>query len=119
MQNIRETIEELHSSLSDYIEATYHISASSLIAQRKKLLKRDGVIHRTPYLESTPKYKTGDSFADMAGLAPAALLLFERLSVPEGKLPRLIYDPPYKHQADSLRYNLIDGKNLLIMTGTG
>ena len=119
MQNIRETIEELHSSLSDYIEATYHISASSLIAQRKKLLKRDGVIHRTPYLESTPKYKTGDSFADMAGLAPAALLLFERLSVPEGKLPRLIYDPPYKHQADSLRYNLIDGKNLVIMTGTG
>lgn len=119
MQTIKETIEKLHGSLSDYIEATYHISAPSLIAQRKRLLKRDGVVHRTPYLESTPKYQTGDPFAEMSGLPPAALSLFERLSTPEGKLPRLIYDPPYKHQADSLRHNLIDGKNLVIMTGTG
>lgn len=119
MQTIKETIENLLDSLSDYIEATYHISAPSLIAQRKVLLQRDGVIHRIPYLESTPKYKTGDPFGAMAGLPPAAQTLFARLSAPEDKLPRLIYDPPYRHQAESLRYNLIEGKNLVIMTGTG
>ncbi len=119
MQTIKETIENLHGSLRDYIEATYHISAPSLIAQRQKLLDRDGVIYRTPYLESTPKYQTGDSFASMAGLPSAAEALFTRLSVPENDLPRLLYDPPYTHQADSLRYNLIESKNLVIMTGTG
>jgi len=119
MQTIKETIENLDGSLSDYIEATYHISAPSLIAQRQHLLERDGVIHRVPYLESTPKYQTGDTFGSMIGLPPAAQTLFSRLSSPSDGLPRLIYDPPYKHQADSLRHNLIDGKNLVIMTGTG
>ena len=119
MHTIQETIEKLHGSLKDYIEATYHISASSLIAQRKELLNRDGVIYRIPYLESTPKYETGDAFASMAGLPPAARELFARLSVPEGDLPRLIYDPPYSHQSESLRQSLINGKNLVIMTGTG
>lgn len=119
MQTIKETIENLHDSLSDYIEATYHISAPSLIAQRQHLLERDGVIHRVPYLESTPKYQTGDTFGSMIGLPPAAQTLFSRLSSPTDDLPRLIYDPPYKHQAESLRHNLIDGKNLVIMTGTG
>lgn len=119
MQTIQETIKQLHGSLQDYIEATYHISAPSLIAQRKALLDRDGVIYRIPYLESTPRYKTGDTFATMAGLPQAAQELFARLSEPEGNLPRLIYDPPYSHQADSIRHNLIDGKNLVIMTGTG
>ena len=119
MQTIEETIHKLHGALSDYIEATYHISASSLIAQRKELLDLDGVIHRIPYLESTPKYEPGDSFASMAGLPLAAQELFARLSAEKGDLPRLIYDPPYKHQTESLRHNLIDDKNLVIMTGTG
>ncbi len=119
MQTIKETIEKLHGSLSDYIEATYHISAPSLIAQRQALLKRDGVIHRIPYLESTPKYQTGDKFGLMPGLPPSAKTLFESLSAAKDGMPRLIYDPPYKHQAESLRHNLVGGKNLVIMTGTG
>jgi len=119
MQTIQETIKQLHGSLQDYIEATYHISAPSLIAQRKALLDRDGVIYRIPYIESTPRYETGDTFSTMAGLPQAAQELFARLSTPEGNLPRLIYDPPYRHQTDSIRHNLIDGKNLVIMTGTG
>lgn len=119
MQTIKETIENLHGSLSDYIEATYHISAPSLIAQRQALLKRDGVIHRIPYLESTPKYQTGDKFGLMPGLPPSAKTLFKSLSAAKDGMPRLIYDPPYKHQAESLRHNLVEGKNLVIMTGTG
>ena len=119
MQTIEATIRKLHESLRDYIEATYHISAPSLIKQRKELLDSDGVIHRTPYLESTPKYLTSEPFASMTDLPPAAQDLFARLSADEGDLQRLIYDPPYRHQAESLQYNLIEGKNLVIMTGTG
>ena len=62
MQTIKQTIDNLHGALKDYIEATYHISAPSLIAQRKALLNRDGVIYRTPYLESTPKYNPVSGF---------------------------------------------------------
>ncbi len=119
MQTIQETIEQLHGTLCDYIEATYHVSARSLIAQRKRLLDRPGVIHQIPYLESTPRYRTGKRFSDMAGLSPAVLEAFLTLSRPEGDLPRLIYDPPYQHQSEAIDGTLVRGSNLIITTGTG
>ncbi len=119
MQTVQQTINQLHGSLQDYIEATYHISAPSLIAQRKDLLGRPGVIHQLPYLESTPRYQNGQTFAAMEGLPAAALKVLSRLTEPEGDLPKLLYDPPYKHQSEAIRFSLIEGKNLVIMTGTG
>ena len=119
MHTVQQSIEQLHGALRDYIEATYHISAKSLIARRKELLNRPGVIHQIPYLESTPRYETGECFSDMAGLDPAALEAYRAVSNPQGDLPRLIYDPPYEHQSEAVRGSLIDGRNLIIMTGTG
>ena len=119
MQTIQETIEQLHGALSDYIEATYHISARSLISQRKSLLDKPAGIYQIPYLESTPRYETGENFANMEGLPQAALEAYLAVSEPEGDLPRLIHDPPYTHQADAIRECLINGKNLVIMTRTG
>ena len=118
-QTIKETIKQLHSSLRDYIEATYHISSSALIEQRKELLDRPGVIHQIPYIESTPRYQSGERFAAIKGLPPAALKAYSVLTTPDGDLPALLYDPPYKHQSEAIRLSLVDGKNLLIMTGTG
>ena len=119
MPTIQQSIEQLHSALRDYIEATYHISAKSLIERRKALLDRPGVIHQVPYLESTPRYETGERFSDMTGLSSAALKAYLAVSNPQGDLSRLIYDPPYKHQSEAIRGSLIDGRNLIIMTGTG
>ena len=119
MQTIHETIKQLHAALTEYIEATYHISAPTLIAQRQELLARPEVIHQVPYLESTPRYETGERFEHMDGLSPAALEVFTLLSRAEGDLPRLLYDPPYKHQSESIINTLIHGKNLVVMTGTG
>ena len=119
METIQETIEQLHGALSDYIEATYHISARSLISQRKSLLDKPAGIYQIPYLESTPRYETGENFANMEGLPQPALEAYLAVSEPEGDLPRLIHDPPYIHQADAIRDCLINGKNLVIMTGTG
>ena len=118
-KTIQETISELHGSLRDYIEATYHVSAASLIRQREELLQEPGVIHQIPYLESTPRYQTGETFAEMKGLPEAALAVYAALSKPKGELDRIFYDPPYKHQSESVRHCLIDGKNVIIMTGTG
>ena len=70
---------------------------------------------RTPYAGVRTRQKDSTRLQSF----DKAREVFARLSAPEGGLPRLIYDPPYRHQAESLRYNLIDGKNLVIMTGTG
>ena len=99
MRTIQQSIEQLHGTLRDYIEATYHISDKSLIAQRKALLACPGVIHQVPYIESTPRYETGEHFSEMAGLSPAALEAYLAVSNQQSDLPRLIYDPPYKHQS--------------------
>ena len=48
---IQETIDELRSTLTDYIEATYHIGHPLLLAQRKRLLAQSGGIFQIPYLE--------------------------------------------------------------------
>lgn len=119
MQTIQESIEQLHRALCDYIEATYHISSSTLIARRKELLNRPGVIHQVPYVESTPRYQTSAGFASMTGLQPAARDAYLVASEPDGDLPRLVYDPPYQHQWDAIHGSLVSGKNLVIMTGTG
>jgi len=87
-QTVKETIRQLHDSLRDYIEATYHISSPPLIEQRKELLDRPGVIHQIPYIESTPRYQSGEKFAAIHGIPKAALAAFSALSQPEGELPR-------------------------------
>lgn len=119
MQTIHETIRQLHASLAEYIEATYHISAPTLVAQRQELLAKPAVIHQIPYFESTPRYETGERFEAMDGLPPAALEVFTVLAKADGNLPRLLYDHPYKHQSEAIASTLIRGKNLVVMTGTG
>ena len=115
---IIETIQQMHGALQDYIEATYHISDPTLVAQRQNILQTPGVIHQRPYLESTPRYKTGTAFKDL-GLNPATLEIFGTVSEPDGDLRRLIYDPPYEHQAVSTKLSLVDGRSLVVTTGTG
>ena len=115
---IGETIQQLHRALRDYIEATYHVSHRTIVDQRSALLDQVGVIHQRPYLESTPRYKPGKNFADL-GLPPATLDIFTSVSAPKGDLGLLIHDPPYQHQALSTQLSLVDGRSLVVMTGTG
>lgn len=115
---IGETIQQLQRALRDYIEATYHVSHPMLVAQRRRLLEEPGVIYQKPYLESTPRYKAGVAFRDL-GLDPAALEVFSVVSRREGDLELLLHDPPYEHQALSTKLSLVEGRSLVVMTGTG
>src|SRR3569832_537376 len=116
---IQEAIQQLHAALRDYIEATYHISAPALIEQRRQLLNHAGVIHQIPFIESTPRYRSGTAFAQMQGLSAAALEIYTKLATEDTKHKAILYDPPYKHQSEAIHNSLIEGRNLLIMTGTG
>ena len=115
---IGETIQQLHQALQDYVEAAYHVSHPKLVAQRRRVLKEPGVIHQRPYLESTPRYETGKAFRDL-DLDAAALDVFEAVSKAEDDLDLIIHDPPYQHQAISTKLSLVDGRSLVVMTGTG
>jgi ATP-dependent helicase YprA (DUF1998 family) len=115
---IGETIQELHGALREYIEAAYHISNPELVAQRREMLDALGVIHQRPYLESTPRYRQGQKFADL-GLDPATLEMFSVASTPKDGRSALIYDPPYQHQADAVRHILAAHRSIMVMTGTG
>lgn len=118
-KTIQETVGQLHTALVEYIEATYHIGNPQLIVQRRALLEQLGVIHQSPYIESTPRYKTGSRFRDIEGISGAALELFEILALPRKNGKNLLYDPPYKHQAESIKKVLVESRNVVIMTGTG
>lgn len=115
---IGETTAQLHRALRDYIEATYHVSHPTLVDQRSALLDEIGVIHQRPYLESTPRYRPGHKFDDL-GLHPAALDIFTAVSAPKGDLGLLIHNPPYQHQALATKLALVEGRSLVVMTGTG
>jgi ATP-dependent helicase YprA (DUF1998 family) len=118
-QSIHAHALELHKALKAYIEATYHISDSDLLRQRNELLNEPGIIHQVPFLESTPRYKTDESFGRLPGLSPAALEALQTL-VPKNHLGKqVLFDPPYVHQAEALRSTVVEGRNLVIMTGTG
>lgn len=114
-----EVAQSLRDSLIEYIEATYHISDPDILKQRRELLEQLGIVHQAPYLESTPRYQTGETFSQIEGLDAAAREVLETLAMPTPAGKRLIYDPPYTHQSKAVRERLVNDKNLLIMTGTG
>ncbi len=115
---IGETIDEIHTALKDYIEATYHISHPALVAQRKRLLDAAGVIHQEPFLESTPRYQPGSPFRSLH-IPDAAKTLLETMAQPTEQRGPLLYDPPYRHQAAAIESAIADGKSLVVTTGTG
>lgn len=110
-----ETGRSLHDALREYIEATYHISDERLVAQRRRLLEADGVIHQVPHIESTPRYRLAGSF-DQLGLPDAAVeILVEASAAPSP----LVFNPPYEHQAQSLQQVLSRRGSAIVTTGTG
>jgi hypothetical protein len=115
---IQQTIDQLRRTLTDYIEATYHIGHPSMVAQRKRLLEEVEGIFQIPYLESTPRYVARETYQSMADLPVAAREAFVRLSDPTRGKP-VIFNPPYTHQARAVREVLVNNKNLMVMTGTG
>src|SRR6185437_12409514 len=95
---IDQTIAKLQHALRDYIEATYHVSDPCLVAERKALLNKAGVIHQQPYLESTPRYQTGAPFSHLSGLPPAVQGFLAGLAERTQTKRPLLFDPPYTHQ---------------------
>jgi ATP-dependent helicase YprA (DUF1998 family) len=115
---LAETVDELHRALREYIEATYHIGDPRLVAQRRRLLDEPGVIRQAAYVESTPRYETGEMFENL-GLPDAALEILLTASRAEIDGNPLVRNPSYAHQAASLRALLVEGRSLMVATAAG
>ena len=115
---ISQTIREIRTALTDYIEATYHIGNSNLVGQRRRILDQRGVVYQDPYVESTPRYLSGQPFVTLS-LPAAATELLEILTHSSASLAPLVHDPPYLHQAKALQLAINDHRSLAITTGTG
>lgn len=115
---IQQTIDQLRSTLTEYIEATYHIGNVAMVQQRKRLLRQVGNIFQIPYLESTPRYVSGSRYEEMSGIPDAAKEAYCRLSNSTDGAS-VIFNPPYLHQAEAIKKTLTDKSNLMVMTGTG
>lgn len=115
---INETIDELRQTLSQYIEATYHVGHPAMVNQRRSLLSEQGGIFQIPYLESTPRYVSAPPYAKINDLPAAALEALRTLSDSSNGKP-VIFGSPYTHQYRALVEILNRGRNLMIMTGTG
>lgn len=113
-----QSAESLHHALKDFIEASYHIGDERLVEDRRDLLLRPGVISQSPYVESTPRYRAGRRFEEL-GLPEAAsdVLLAASRATPGGS--PLVHNPPYEHQAESLRWTLVERRSIVVTTGTG
>ena len=111
---VHSVVRQLKENLQSYTEAQYHIRNESLIREREKLLRTEGVIAQKPLVEATPTYQLGRAYADLE--LPDSVR--ETLATLTG-LEVGIYERPYLHQSQALEAFFRDKKDLIIATGTG
>lgn len=107
-----EFYEHLKEMLVSYLDTTYKLSHPQVAQERLRLLERDGVISRYPYIETTPAFETG---AKLRELNPTLADLVQ-FGLPYERFPL------YKHQQAALENAWrSDGSvgHLVVATGTG
>jgi ATP-dependent helicase YprA (DUF1998 family) len=111
---VHRTVFRLTESLRSYIEAQYHIRNESLIGERRLLLEEPGAVSQVPFVESTPVYEVGATYAALDLPEPVKDCLNQLASLDVGLYPR-----PYVHQATALEAFFARGTDLIVATGTG
>src|SRR5213593_217355 len=112
MTSISAALETLTKRHAQYIEANYHLWHRRLIMERRAMIA-EGEIASQPWVEGTPTYKQGSSFEALNLPKPVTAVLSDLRD--EG----LIFGKPYEHQSEALRKFFVDGKDLVVSTGTG
>src|SRR4051794_11367243 len=88
-------IDGLKQVLIQYLESQYHIWDESLIYERRALLESPSTIAQSPYLEATPTYKRGPSYAELPLPETVRNVLMECAKIPKSG----VFAQPYLHQA--------------------
>ncbi len=115
MYSARTVFEGMKRKLHQYLEAQYHIWDESLIADRARLLEKEGGIFQEPRLEATPFYVPGKPY-DKLRIPEAAKAV---LNIACAHKSTGIPETPYQHQTDSLEAFLGENREIIVATGTG
>lgn len=111
MVSVAEAIKSLSRKHIEFLEATYHISNERLLKERRRLME-ERTVFTEPWIEGSPRYKSGKAFEDLAVEDSVKTILKDLQD------KGLVY-PPYEHQIKSLENFFSKDKNLVISTGTG
>jgi len=118
----------LKNQLTGYIESAYPLNDPILVRARRRLLSEASGGHllaQEPYVETTPRYKTYDGDYNSLGLKTNLADLFTKLAKTQRQYSdadnptTLLYPTIYTHQADAFRRFLVEGKDIIVGTGTG
>jgi len=111
-----------------YLDSPFDLRYADLVRERRELLNRDGYLWRWPLIEPVPAYpRCGVAFRGVAHELlddswgePFAEQLADLVE------PTLFTDPrtgelwqPYLHQREVFRQSLVEGRDVVITTGTG
>ena len=111
-----------------YLDSPFDLRYADLVRERRALLDRDGYLWREPLIEPVPAYPRCE--AAFRGVAHELLdnswgeIFAEQLA--DLVEPTLFTDPrtgelwrPYLHQREVFRQSLVEGRDVVITTGTG
>lgn len=112
---LRNITTALPDKLKQYLEAQYHIWDESLVKERRRLLDQIGTTFAEPYLEATPAYVPGNTYAELDIPEEVSSLL----TLASNKATTGIPAKPYLHQAKALECFFSESRELVISTGTG
>ena len=105
---------ELLEELKRYLVSQYFGKSPVLRKQLEKELGKEFVLHRRPFIESTPAYLQSENGLEEAELPGCLSEFFNSLT--DAKLG--VYKKPYAHQVEALRA-ATEGRDILVSTGTG
>ncbi len=117
MHDLVGAYERLNTVYRKYIESAFPLRYSNMAEERRKLYAASDTLSQPPLLEPTPVYPSSNlTLSQVAAQLPSEYR--DLPSLAQGLLGnqdiRL-----WKHQWDSVRTTLLDGKDLVVTTGTG
>lgn len=121
-------IKRLSDSLRGYIESAYPLSDPILVQARRRLLETEAgghLLSQEPFIETTTRYTTSPRGYNELGLSSHIGEFFSRLSeTPTGTSGpeddrRILYSSMYGHQEKAFKEFLVEGKDVVVATGTG
>ena len=110
-----------HARLTDvyrkYIDSAFPLRYPHMVEERRALYDRSDILRQPPLLEPTPVYpSSGLALADAADKLPSQYADMSEFA-------KELWDDPnvqlWRHQWESLKTVLADGKDLVVTTGTG
>lgn len=107
-----------------YFETAYHIDDERVDRMRMEALEQDDNLYKEPYLEILPEYETYPGIERIEDLAPQFAEAFGSLISAKEFFEQFIKVglmdyKPYGHQVGMLKKAFVDGKNVVITSGTG